>query len=61
MLNYSRSLQSGLAASADFLGHEELAAQRRARDDRDLSPFIGVLVAVSLSLPSWCLLIWALL
>ena len=64
MLNYNRSLQSALAAYDDFLGYEsdaELAAERRARDDRDLSPFIGVLVTVGLSLPFWCLLIWVLL
>jgi hypothetical protein len=53
----------------DFLdtatdGHEsgvELASERRARDDKDLDPIIGVMVAVGLSLPFWWMLIWVLL
>jgi hypothetical protein len=69
MPNYFRSVQGGLAASDDFLdtasdGHEsdaELAGERRARGDRDLAPFIGVMVAISFSLPFWWMLIWVLL
>ena len=69
MLNYSRSWQGRLAASDDFLdtatdGHEsdaELASERRARDDKDLDPIIGVMVAVGLSVPFWWMLIWVLL
>jgi hypothetical protein len=69
MLYYNRSWQCRLAASDDFLdtatnGHEsdaELASERRARDDKDLAPIIGVMVAVGLSLPFWWMLIWVLL
>jgi hypothetical protein len=65
MLTSNRSLQD-LAASNDFLdtatdGREELPAERRASDDGDLAPIIGMIVAVSLSLPFWWALIVALL
>ena len=63
MLTSNRSLQD-LAASDDFLytaadsleSDAEVAPERRARDDRDLAPLIGIMVALGLSLPLW----WAL-
>ena len=66
MLTSNRSLQ-GLATSDDFVdtladGEEsdtEIAKERRARDDRDLVPSTGVMVALVLSLPFWLALIWA--
>jgi hypothetical protein len=69
MRNYFRPVPGGLAVSDDLLdtstdGHEsdaELADDRRPRDDRDLGPIIGVIVAVGLSLPFWWMLIWVLL
>jgi hypothetical protein len=60
----------GLAASDDALwnaatdGHEsdtELTGERRAKDDRDLAPLIGMMVALGLSLPFWWALISVLL